>query len=329
MSHRAVAVVWTGPGQVDVREVSVPAPGPGQVLIRNLVSLISPGTEAGWLAGPTSHGVLGVTFPFVPGYSRVGRIVAVGEGVSGWELGQRVVAGFDGDGRPLGAHAELSLARAEDLEVVPDGLSSEAAAFFLLGQAACSVVMLAEVRLSDSVAIVGQGPIGQLAVQFARAAGASRVTVFDLVAARREAALAVGAHEAIDPRDEAGTASHQDAYRHTVDLSGAPAGTALAIRTAQPRGTVVLSTGYAGPMEIDYGSVFVKGLRLIGGYVNADPDLARSATRTFLRMVGEGSLDVSGLLSEPWGPQDAVGLYRRILAKDTSLSAPLFRWAAD
>src|SRR5690349_12625674 len=88
MSNRAV--VFTGPELVDVRDVPMPPPGPGEVQVRATLSAISAGTE-GWILrnqfswSPTPY-------PCVPGYQQAGRIAALGPGVAGWSVGQRVMS---------------------------------------------------------------------------------------------------------------------------------------------------------------------------------------------------------------------------------------------
>ncbi|MBP0595708.1 zinc-binding alcohol dehydrogenase [Paraburkholderia sp. LEh10] len=323
------SIVWTAPCTVELRDIEVGQPGPGEVLIENVISTVSPGTEAEWLSSDESHRVLGTTFPFVPGYSRAGYVAAVGPGVAGLHPGDRVVAGFDNLGRPIGAHAAHSLVRASDIDVIPGNVSFEQAALFILGQTAAMMVKLAGAGLSDSIGIVGQGPIGNLAVQFARAAGASPIVALDLVESRRESAILAGATETLDPTDEIRLGAFIErtgGLSKVIDLSGNPAGTNMALHLAGPRATVVLSTGYGGSMTLDYGAIFSKGLHVIGGFVNAIPDLARQSTRTYLRLVGEGNVQTEYLLDAPFSPEAAPDVYRRVLARDRQLQAPLFRW---
>src|SRR5213076_3588027 len=80
--------------RVEVREVELPDPGPGQVLVRTAASFVSPGTELAvytgthqWLKDPN---LPDWKFPFRPGYSAAGTIVAVGSEVTGWSPGERV-----------------------------------------------------------------------------------------------------------------------------------------------------------------------------------------------------------------------------------------------
>nr|WP_241030285.1 zinc-binding dehydrogenase [Paraburkholderia sp. Ac-20347] len=191
------------------------------------------------------------------------------------------------------------------------------------------MVKLAGVGLSDSIGIVGQGPIGNLAVQFARACGASPVIALDLVEVRREAAILAGATEVLDPTDQTALDAFLDrtgGLPKVIDLSGHPSGTNTALRLAGPQATVVFSTGYGGFMNLDYDAIFSKGLCIIGGYVNAQPKLARQSTQTYLRLAGERTVNTEYLLDAPFSPEDAPEVYRRVLAQDRTLKAPVFRW---
>lgn len=327
---QARAVLWTGPGTVEVGSTEIAQPAAGEVLIENVVSVVSPGSEAEWLSSDASHFVLGTTFPFVPGYSRAGRIAEIGPDVTDWNVGDRVVAGFDNLGRPIGAHASHGLARVEDLERIPDEVSFEQAVFFILGQTAYFVTSLANAGDVSSLAVVGAGPVGNLAVQFARAAGTDHVASLDLEEERRQAALRSGATEVSgsSPEDIERLIA-AGGFPGVVDLSGSEAGMNTAIQIAAAGGTVVMSTATAKPMTIEYGQFFVKGLRLVGAFVNADPERARHGTRAYLDHMAHRRIDISELVSEPFAPEDSPNVFRRILEKDRSLIAPMFRWADD
>src|SRR5438128_9329916 len=82
------------PFKVDVRTVELPPPAPNQILVETEVSAVSAGTELAvytgthqWLKDPA---LPDWKFPFRPGYSAAGTVVAVGSGVSGWQPGDRV-----------------------------------------------------------------------------------------------------------------------------------------------------------------------------------------------------------------------------------------------
>lgn len=319
------AIVWTAPGQVDVTTVELPTPTGSQVVIDVAYSLVSPGTEREWLASDQSHVVLGTTFPFVPGYSLAGIVVDAGPDVTHVRVGDRAV------GSPLyGAHAARAVVDADVVTPVPDGVSMEQAVFFNLGMTAAHTVWLSDARLGDSITIVGQGPIGALAAQIAAAAGMNPTVALEIDPDRRAAALAQGVTHAVDPTDEqsfanllATTGGGTDV---AIDLSGSLNGLSTAIRATAPLGTVVLSTGMNAPLEIPYGEVFIKGLILKGGFVNARKAQTKRDTITFLQLVAAGAVKTPDLDGGLYSPTAAPKVYDRVLAADRSLVAPVFDW---
>src|ERR1051326_2095730 len=90
---RAVQALIVEPYRVEVREVNLPAPEANQILVQTEASTVSAGTELAvytgthqWLKDPR---LPDWKFPFRPGYSAAGRIVAVGSDVQGWKPGDR------------------------------------------------------------------------------------------------------------------------------------------------------------------------------------------------------------------------------------------------
>ncbi len=88
-TYRAVEV--THPGVLNLVQRTIPEPPPGQVRIRVEACGICHSDSA------TVDGILpGINYPRVPGHEVVGKIEALGQGVSGWKIGQRVGVGFLG-----------------------------------------------------------------------------------------------------------------------------------------------------------------------------------------------------------------------------------------
>src|SRR6201997_2582217 len=212
-TYRAIQAV--SQGRLELTEKTLQAPGPGKVRIR---------VEACGVCHSDS-GTVGALFPIewprVPGHEIVGRIDALGSGVHGWAVGQRVGVGFlagfcgyceycrDGDLVNCrnqeftgihhdGGYAEVMIAKASGLVSIPDDLSSAAAAPLLCaGITTFSALRNAPVKAGDLVAVLGIGGLGHLGVQYARHMG------FEVAAIARgadKAALAkkLGAHHYID-----------------------------------------------------------------------------------------------------------------------------------
>lgn len=204
-------------GETVVLDVPVPKPGPGMALVRTGASLVSVGTErtlvafaAKSLAGKARsrpdlvkqvldkarrEGLLttaGAVFnrldqPMPLGYSSAGEIVAVGEGLQGYRVGDRVACAGGG----YAVHAEYAVVPQNLLAHMPDQVDFESGAFATLGAIALHGFRLAETQVGERVAVVGLGLLGLLAAGIARAAGCEVFGV-DLDAARVSLARQMG-----------------------------------------------------------------------------------------------------------------------------------------
>ena len=133
-----------------------------------------------------------------------------------------------------GAFCRYVTIDAEMAHPVPDSMSDEAAALLEPLSVAIATMRKAHVAPGSSILIAGAGPIGVICAQAARAFGAARIVVSDLLPSRRERALRFGATEVLDPTidDVAALDPQVDAF---VDASGAaPASSAVFRRSARP-----------------------------------------------------------------------------------------------
>jgi predicted dehydrogenase len=185
-------------GVSTVEEVPAPALTPGHVLVRNAASLVSAGTERMVIefAGKNMlqkakarpdlvrqvmdkarrEGVLNtldavrsrLDQPLSLGYSSAGTVIGVGEGITGIAVGDRVSC----SGMNYASHAEIvSVPRMLVTPIPSEKISLEDAAFTTVGAIALHGIRLAEVKLGETVAVIGLGLIGQLTVQMLKAAG--------------------------------------------------------------------------------------------------------------------------------------------------------------
>jgi alcohol dehydrogenase, propanol-preferring len=204
------------PGKLRLVERKVSEPGADQVRIR---------VEACGICHTDAATVMGVypglTLPRVPGHEVVGRIEALGSGVSKWRVGQRVgvglIAGEDGTCEPCrrgdivncqnpvtsgvtmdGGYAEVMIAEARGISSVPDELTSaEAAPLLCAGITTYNALRNAGLRAGDLVAVQGIGGLGHLGVQFARHMG-FRTVAIGRGRDKEKLAKDLGAHVYID-----------------------------------------------------------------------------------------------------------------------------------
>jgi len=220
METRYRAVEAFEPGKLRVVERAVPDPGPNQVRIR---------VEACGICHTDAATVMGIypglKLPRVPGHEVVGRIEALGGGVSRWKIGQRVgvglIAGEDGvcescrrgdtvncqnpvsSGVTVdGGYAEVMIAEARGIAAIPDELTSaEAAPLLCAGITTYNALRNAALRGGDLVAVQGIGGLGHLGVQFARHMG-FRTVAIGRGRDKEKLAKDLGAHVYIDAAAE-------------------------------------------------------------------------------------------------------------------------------
>jgi predicted dehydrogenase len=184
-------------GKTTVVEVPVPTPHAGQALVQVAASLVSAGTERMLvefgeksLVGKARSrpdlvrqvldkmqregivATLQATFnrldsPMSLGYSSAGTIIALGAGMDGFKVGQRVACAGGG----YAVHAEYNLVPRSLLTPLSETVDFESAAFTTLGAIALHGFRLAEPQLGERVAVIGLGLLGLLTIQIAAAAG--------------------------------------------------------------------------------------------------------------------------------------------------------------
>jgi threonine dehydrogenase-like Zn-dependent dehydrogenase len=173
-----------------------------------------------------------------------------------------------------GGMAEYSIVPAAQAFPLGDGMSAEACAF--VEPVSCAVHGIDRARISagDAVIIIGGGPIGQIMLQLAVAAGAATTVLIEPVAVKRALGTAHGASLLIDP-----AAADVEAIVHAVlpagadvviDCAGTPGTASQALTLARRGGTVeffgVCPTGATIPVEPNM--VYFRELTIVGSYVN-------------------------------------------------------------
>ncbi len=276
-------------GETRVIEVPVPVPGPGMALVRTAASVVSAGTERmlvefagqGWIGRARSRpdlvrqtldkvrreGLLTtldavqnrLDQPLPLGYSSAGVIVAVGDGLQGFRVGDRVACAGGGHA----VHAEYALVPQNLMAHVPDGVDLEHAAFATLGSIAMHGWRLAEPQVGEHVAVIGLGLLGLLAATLARAAGAW-VFGIDLDQGRLERAQQMGFRAALreGAEDAALAATQGRGFDVVLVCADSPSSdpVELAGKLARDRGRVVV-IGNVG-LEIPRRTYYDKELSL-------------------------------------------------------------------
>ncbi len=276
------AAVFVGKGQIELREVPRPEPSYGEALIRVTQTTIC-GTDVHILRGeyPVKPGL-------IVGHEPVGRIEALGPGVTGFEKGDRVLVGaitpcgqcracLAGDGAQCshgqdafeaiggwrfgntinGCQADYVLVPSAqaNLARIPESLEDEDVVLCCdIMSTGFSAAERGRVRIGDAVAVFAQGPIGLCATAGARLSGASLVIGVDTIPKRLDMAKRMGADVVLDP-------TKQDVVAEIKKLTDGGADVAIealgiqntfenALRCIRPGGTVSSLGVYSGHLTM-------------------------------------------------------------------------------
>jgi (R,R)-butanediol dehydrogenase/meso-butanediol dehydrogenase/diacetyl reductase len=304
------AAVYTGHGAMAVEHRPIPEPAAGQVRIE---------VARCGICGTDLHLVLEhyARPGSVLGHEWCGRIAELGDGIDGWAVGDRVVAGpRDGCGEcracrtgrpavcrqrgpseyfsPDGAFAEYVLVDASRLVAVPDVVDDRAAALTEPLAVVLHALTLAAPLPADRVLVTGAGPLGLLVVAALRARGVENVTVSEPAPLRRIQAEKVGARRTLEPVDLPEPPMGEpvaDAYDIAFECSGrADAATAALDQLDRAGILVALGTGSEAP-RFNHNRMIVLELTAIGSYNYDDRGFDDA-----LALLASGLLPVDDLL---------------------------------
>jgi alcohol dehydrogenase/propanol-preferring alcohol dehydrogenase len=280
---RAMQVSQAG-GPLELVERDVPQPGRGEALVRVHACGICHSDSFA-----KGGGFPGVTHPVVPGHEIAGTVQSLGEDVRGWEVGQRVGVGWFGGNcaycEPCrrgdlincqnmeipgvttdGGYADYVLVNSRALALIPDELADEQAApLMCAGITTYNALRHSGAHGGDTVAVIGLGGLGHLAVQFAAKLG-FRTIAIARGAEKGELARKLGAHHYIDSTAE-------DPAERLTALGGAnvilstvtsTAAAAAAFGGLKPRGRLVVLGGAMEPMPIPPAALIGGSTAIVG-----------------------------------------------------------------
>jgi D-arabinose 1-dehydrogenase-like Zn-dependent alcohol dehydrogenase len=304
-TYRAVQAV--SPGKLELTQKPLAEPGPGHVRIRVEACGVCH-SDSG-----TVEGVFPIEWPRVPGHEAVGRIDAIGAGVEGWKVGQRVGVGFLGGScghcgpcrngdlvncknqaftgiQHDGGYAEVMIAKASGLVSVPDDLSSvDAAPLLCAGLTTFSALRNSPAKAGDLVAVIGIGGLGHLALQYARHMG-FEVAAIGRGAGKADLAKKLGAHHYIDSTagNPADALQALGGAAAVVMTSSGGKAVSESIKGLRPGGVAIVLGVTPEPIEVA-GTDLLFGSRKIEGALTGNPATA-DATLRFSALSGVAAM---------------------------------------
>lgn len=277
---KAIRVQQFGePDVLKLAEVPELSPGPGQIVVRVRAAGVNP-VETYIRSGKYAKLP---TLPYTPGADAAGEIAEIGEGVSGWRVGQRVYVA----GSLSGTYAEQTLCEPAQVHPLPDNTTFSQGAALGVPYATAHYALFhrGQAKEGETVLIHGAtGGVGLAAVQLARAAG---LNVFGTggTARGRELLRAQGAHAVFDHRDPDYTAhilaetGSQGVNLILEMLANENLGKDLPLLA--PEGRVVV-IGSRGPVEINPRDLMARTADIRGLILFAAPAAILSAIHSAL-----------------------------------------------
>jgi 3-hydroxyethyl bacteriochlorophyllide a dehydrogenase len=288
------AVVFPSRNLIELRDVQVKEPRGGDVLIRTAYTSISAGTERMLLGGQMPHPAL--SFPVVPGYETVGKVVEVGKKAPQDLLGKWVYIGgarcFKGVNPAWGGQSQYISTEYERVVVLGAGTEPEKGVLLALLATALHGVDRAQIQGGERVLVLGQGIVGHLAARLLRRAGAGHISVADQIDTRLKLAQA---DQVINARLESleelvGGAS----INVLVEATGSMKALTGALPLLADHGRIVL-LGYYDTVSLPYAPLFMREAQLIVAREwrhGPEGDLPRSRD-----IIDKQEIDLNGLLT--------------------------------
>ncbi len=325
-----MAAVYRGKNDVRMETVAVPEIGPGEVLIRVHTCGIC-GTDLKKIA-TGSH-----SSPRIFGHETAGMIAAVGEGVRGFRVGERVMtfhhipcgecyycrhkvfaqcpvykrvgctAGFEPSGGGFAEYVRVMDWIVErGLVKIPDDVSYEQASFIEPVNTCMKAIETLRLQPGETVLVIGQGPIGLLLAYLAQRSGA-RVITSDLYAQRLTMCKSLGLSERID-------ASRTDTVQRVREMTEGRGADAVilavaadqlicsALEATRPGGRAMLfAQTVRGEVPIDPAAICVDEKSLVGSY-SASVDLQKQS----VQFVFSRELDLTRIITHRFPLSEAV-----------------------
>ena len=315
-------IVFKAPRKVDIEEDELPELPENHLLIKTRATLISTGTELTMLSGEYPRGSVWdkiTRYPVFPGYSNCGVVEEIGENVKKFKVGDRVSS--------TAPHAEYAIIREDRAVKVPNGISDEEATFGTLSATVMNSVRLADIKLGETVIVVGAGILGQLACQFSRLCGGFPVIAIDLSQKRLKIAKKLGATFTIHPEEE-------DAEKRIMDLTEGRRGDVVFEVTGNPKiipwelklvkrqGRLILLSSPRGITELDFHDLVNWPSRIIiGTHTSSHPSHETPYNpwtwerniQLFFELISAGLVNVKELITDRYKWTEAKEVYQRLL----------------
>ena len=328
-------VIFERPLQVVIANREIPRPKPGALLIETTSTLISMGTELTILSGefPENSAWAGYArYPFLAGYSNVGRVVEVGEGADRSWIGKRVATRTP--------HAAWVTASARAAMPIPDAVGDAEASMFAIAAIVMNGIRRGQVAWGETVVVFGLGILGQLAVRFAHLAGARTVFAVDVADGRLAMLPKSDSIVAVNPRrDDLHAIIKEHNHGRLADVAfevtGDPKLIPWEFEALRRQARFVVLSSPRGPTSFDFHDLCnFTGHTIIGAHEMTHPPAEtlehpwthQRHNELFFDLVASRRVEVASLVSHRFPFREAPAVYAKLLAERGAFMAVAFDW---
>lgn len=291
------AARWYGQKDVRIDEINEPVISDDEVKVKVKWCGFCGTDVHEYLAGPIfipleAHPVTGQKAPVVLGHEFSGEVTEIGANVTHVKVGDRVVVeplipcgecesckkgffqlcdnvAFEGLASGGGGFAEYTKFHKDFIHKLPENVSYEMGAFVEPFSVAVHSLECGEFKVGQSAVVVGAGPIGLATIEALKLSGASLIVAVELSSIRKENAKRAGADVVLDPREvdvvaEVKKLTGGNGVNISFEVTGVQAGLDTAIDVVKTRGTIVNTSIWEKPAQIDLNKLVGQEKKIVG-----------------------------------------------------------------
>lgn len=325
----AQRIVWPVAEVADFERAKILGPTADEALVEVAFTAMSLGTERAQLLGLPGIQKHSPGVAVYPGYSGSGRVIAVGKNMTGFQIGDRVAGRI--------SHGSRSVVQGQWLFRIPDEVPLEAAAFIELGIIVLQGIHKACIKPGESVLVLGQGFIGQLANRLSRLAGGAPIVAVARSRAKAAGSVGKGGADLFLTIEELSSESVEEGFDVVIEATGDPSALPLASSLACSGGRIILLGSTRGLAYICLGQYdFRPALTIIGAHITGMPQrdqsnglwTYRDEGQLFLDLLAKGKLALDDLITQHRDPAQANEIYESLKTGDSKILSILFDWTS-
>lgn len=327
-------IVFKSKYNAELCEMTDRLPQENEIRVALSYSAVSAGTERALItANEDGDETNRFQFPLYSGYSGSGIITHIGDGVTEFGVGDRVMVHGAG-------HKQFATLNKKEAVKLPDNVALDEAAFTIIAGFSLAAVRKAKVELGHSCLVAGLGLLGLFSIQYLKLCGALNIIASDLNPERLELAKKLGADYVLNPlengyKEKIMEIANGNGVNSVIEVTGNADALMPCLKCTARFGRVVLLGCTRKLTQVDfYHDVHRPRIELIGAHSGARPALESSPgnwtemddCRVTLSYLSKGRLNFRDMISEIHSPNEAHEVYER-LSKNQFPIGVAFDWS--